>query len=272
MSRVVIGAFDDPAEVTQVTSALTQAGVPANGIRVIGNHAQGAQYAGGQDIVTPLQRFGVSQKDARHYAEVVRRGGSLVAAMAPDERVAAQAQQVMDRFESGVDLEDRVGRYRQAGYTDFDATAPAFTADQARAEREQYRIPIVEEQLAVGKRTVETGRVRVVARIIEVPVEQQVTLREEHLHVERHAVDRPVTAADAAAVRENTIEVTEHSEVPVVSKQARVVEEVVVSTEASQHTETVRDTVRRTEVDVDEDVADDLRTTGQQTTRTTTGR
>ena len=40
-------------------------------------------------------------------------------------------------------------------------------------------------------------------------------------------------------------------QVPVISKSARVVEEVVVGKKATDRTETVRDTLRRTEVDVE---------------------
>ena len=93
---------------------------------------------------------------------------------------------------------------------------------------------------------------RVRTRVIEKPVEEQVRLREERVRVERRPVNRPVTEADLAAFREGTIEITERAEVPVVDKQARVVEEVAVGKEVGERTETVRDTVRRTEVEVDE--------------------
>ena len=78
------------------------------------------------------------------------------------------------------------------------------------------------------------------------------TLREEHVTVDRRPVDRALTDADAAAFREQDITVTETAEVPVVAKQAHVVEEVVVGKQATEHTETVRDTVRRTDVEVEE--------------------
>ena len=112
-------------------------------------------------------------------------------------------------------------------------------------------LPVIEEQLRLGKRTVEKGAARVTTSVTEVPVEQSVNLREEHVSVERHAVDRPVENAPAA-FKEGTIEVTEMAEVPVVGKEARVVEEVVVGKNVTEHTETVRDTVKRTDVDVDE--------------------
>jgi uncharacterized protein (TIGR02271 family) len=117
--------------------------------------------------------------------------------------------------------------------------------------RGETTIPVVEEELEVGKREVERGGVRVESRVEERPVEKEVHLREERVHVERRPVDRPVTEGDKA-FREGTFEVTERAEEAVVAKTARVVEEVVVGKQVEEHTETVRDTLRRTDVDVQE--------------------
>lgn len=117
---------------------------------------------------------------------------------------------------------------------------------------ESESIPIVEERLRVGKRQVEHGHVRVRSYVVETPVQEQVTLREERVQVEREPVDRPLTAADKADFQERTIEATESAEEPVVSKEARVREEVRLRKEAQERTETVSDTVRRTEVEVDD--------------------
>ncbi|MBZ5712383.1 YsnF/AvaK domain-containing protein [Nannocystis pusilla] len=112
---------------------------------------------------------------------------------------------------------------------------------------------VVEEDLLVGKRVVEQGRVRVYAHVSERPVEEQVNLREEHVTVKRRPVDRPATSEDLNAFRESTMEMTEYAEEAVVAKEARVVEEVVVGREVETHTETVRDKVRRTDVEVVEE-------------------
>ena len=112
-------------------------------------------------------------------------------------------------------------------------------------------IPIIEEKLRLGKRTVESGGARVRTSVTEVPVEQTVNLREENVTVDRRPVDRVVENAPAA-FKEGTIEITEMAEVPVVAKEARVVEEVVVGKNVTEHQETVSDTVKRTQVDVAE--------------------
>jgi len=127
---------------------------------------------------------------------------------------------------------------------------------------EEGQLDVVEEQLEVGKRAVEKGGVRVHRTVEERPVEEKVNLREEHVNVERRPVDRPVTAADQRAFTEGTIEVTETKEEPIVAKTARVVEEVIVNKDVDQRTETVRDNVRRSDVQVE-------RIEGQQTGHTT---
>src|SRR4029450_5759590 len=99
-------------------------------------------------------------------------------------------------------------------------TASARSAATGARQGEEA-IPIVEEQLRVSKREVDRGRVRVRSYVVETPVQEQVTLREEHVDVERRAVDRPVTDADHL-LQERVVEATETDEEAVLSKEARV--------------------------------------------------
>ena len=119
------------------------------------------------------------------------------------------------------------------------------------ATEDEISIPIIEEQLVVGKREVERGGARVHTTMTEKPVQETINLREEKVTVERHKVDRPIDSA-TDAFQEGTFDVTTKTEVPVVAKEARVVEEVVIDKEMTERTETVRDTVKRTDVEVDE--------------------
>ncbi len=127
----------------------------------------------------------------------------------------------------------------------------------------EIKVPIVEEDLHIGTREVEGGGVRVTTRVEEVPVNEQVTLREETVDVHRRTVDRPVSEADLTNFQEGTFEVRERSEEVVTDKQARVVEEVTVRKDVQERTENVQDTVRRTDVDVDQP-GDRTRTAGYQ--------
>ena len=121
----------------------------------------------------------------------------------------------------------------------------------ARTRDEEAHIPVVEEELAVGKRTVETGGVRVQKEVTAKPVEENVRLHEEHVTVERRPVNREVTPDDLHAFESSTIEMREMAEEAVVEKRARVVEEVVVGKESSERTEHISDTVRRTDVKIE---------------------
>ncbi len=110
---------------------------------------------------------------------------------------------------------------------------------------------IVEESLQIGKREVSHGRLRVRSYVVETPVNEQVSLRTESVHVDRRPVDRVVSTMDAL-FQDRVIEVEEFAEEAVVSKQARVVEEISLHKEARDRTETITDTVRRTEVDIED--------------------
>jgi uncharacterized protein (TIGR02271 family) len=111
-------------------------------------------------------------------------------------------------------------------------------------------IPVVEEQLKVGKREVQRGGVRVFSRVVETPVHESIGLREEHVNVERHRIDQPISTNDATAFKEQQIEMRETDEEAVVEKSARVVEEVVVGKQVSERQQQIDDTVRHTEIDV----------------------
>ena len=113
-------------------------------------------------------------------------------------------------------------------------------------------IKVFEERLRIGKREVNAGAVRIRSYIVERPVEEQVSLHSETVQVERRPVDRAATAADMAAFQERTIEAQASSEEAVVSKDARVVEEIGLKKTASDRVETIRDTVRKTEVEIED--------------------
>jgi uncharacterized protein (TIGR02271 family) len=230
-----------------------------------------------------LRRAGVPEDESHVYAEGVRRGGSLVIARLADENVD-RGLEIMSNYRP-VDIDERGSQWRTEGWSKYDESAGPYTGtglteaaasmrstnetagtrtdrtdldtstnltggtDRTRSGDETV-IPIVEEQLSVGKREVERGGVRVRSYVVETPVEESVTLRDETVNVERRAVNRPADVT-ADAFRERTIELTETDEEAVVAKTARVVEEVVVSKDVTERTEQVSDTVRRTEVDVE---------------------
>jgi uncharacterized protein (TIGR02271 family) len=231
-------------------------------------------------LVGGLVGAGVPKEQAEFYAEGVRRGGTLVSVQT-DGMMTQRALDIMQR-RGAIDIDQRGAEYRSSGWSGFDANAEPYragTSTDVRTETStrstiggtgvtsrtdsnitsrsgdvgEQVIPVVEEDIDISKRTVERGGVRVSTHVEERPVEENVNLREERVHVERRPVDRAVTDADAAnAFTEGTIEMRETSEEAVVRKRARVVEEVIIDKDVSDRTETIRDTVRRTDVDVDQ--------------------
>ena len=188
--------------------------------------------------------FGNDSDDADRYARVGSSGCSIVTVHAQSREQAERAAELLDEC-GAIDVDEKAS---QMGYTN--TRNDSSNRENISNDRERS-IPRIQEDLEVGKRTVEQGGVRVRSRIVERPVEETVRLREEHVHVERQPVDRPVTDKELRHFQEGDIELTERAEVPVVNKEARVVEEVRVSKDVTERDETIRDTVRNTEVDVD---------------------
>jgi uncharacterized protein (TIGR02271 family) len=219
-------------------------------------------------IIGALIDLGVPEESAHMYAESVRRGNALVAAQVADNRVD-EATRIM-KHAGLIDIEREAAGWRSSGWSRFDENEgyASTTSDQPRVttgmktnmnDRTTRRndlndetIEVVEEDIQIGKREVETGGVRVSSHVREVPVEEEVRLRQEHVEVERRPVNRPATDADFNTFKEGTIEVRETQEEAVVAKDARVVEEIHVRKNVDEHTEKVHDTVRRTEVEVEQ--------------------
>ena len=128
----------------------------------------------------------------------------------------------------------------------------ANSASDHKAGREETA-PIVEEELSIGKREVASGGARVTSSVEERPVEKTVSLRQEEVKADRRSADRELSPEEAEAAFEGrTVEVVGTAEEAEVRKTARVVGEVSLGKQTTERKETVRDKVRRTEVEVEE--------------------
>jgi uncharacterized protein (TIGR02271 family) len=202
--------------------------------------------------------FGDDDDEVKTYTGVANRSGSIVTVHAQSSDEAERAADILDDY-GAVDVNERASQYglrSNTADTGNYATGTDITSNESTSS-----IPIIEENLNVGKRQVQTGGARLRSRIIERPVEESLRLREEHVRVERTAVDRPATDADFQNFQEGTIEIVESAEVPVVSKEARVVEEISLNKDVDEREETIRDTVRSTEVDIENLDKDDINRT-----------
>lgn len=287
--QTLVAVYDTAAHAAAAVRDLEAAHVPSN---AISSHAQGGTAggtAGGATTAAPAREqgfwaslFGGDSDDATVYDRSIESGSTVVTVKVPEQHVARVSQ--MLEAHDPIDFEERAASYGMAqGSAATTATtattvAPAMAAKAATmpaqagmntgmsAGTDEGTIKIVEERLAVGKRAVNRGGMRVRSYVVETPVEEQVSLHSESIHVERRPVTdgRVVTDADFA---DRSIEMTQTSEEAVVGKTARVVEEIALRKEATDRVETVRDTVRRDEVEVEQIPAAALDVT---TTATTT--
>lgn len=270
MNYTVVGIFDNKTEARQAMEELVQGGFVRENIDL-----SEANYAGGsgntasattssatattnQGVGDSISNFfsnlfGDDDPQARNYANVARDADAILTVQADSEERARQVADIFDR-NGAIDVENRAAQYNQQ---QFSGTTGATTESRGAVDTQQNLtgeavIPVIEEQLQVGKREVEHGGVRVRSRVIEKPVEEHLRLREERVVVNRRPVNREVTSADTANLQQGDITITERAEEAVVSKQARVVEEVEVGKRVEEHDQVIRDTVRRTDVDVEE--------------------
>lgn len=190
--------------------------------------------------------FSDDETTARSYTDAASDADAILTVQVDSEERAKTAREIFDSHDA-MDVDER-GSYAQ-GVTSGHAAETR--ADSKTDLKDKATIPVVKEDLKVGKREVERGGARVRSRIIDRPVEESVRLREEHVVVNRHPADRKVTDADLKNFRPGEMEITERAEVPIVGKEARVVEEVEVGKNVTEREQTIRDTVRATDVDVE---------------------
>jgi len=294
-ARTITAFFDSRADADEAVSRLRALGISEDAIRLVPGYERDTDTATdslydrpGEGFWDSLRDFFLPDDDRDTYAEGLRRGGVLVTVTAGDEW-HDRALDILDD-EGTIDIDERAESWRSEGWTgrsaalgsaagasDVSATSPAADLSGASSSlapsspapsipastpsaastsvNDQEVIPIVEETLRVGKRDVSHGRVRVRSYVVETPVSEQVNLRDERVHIDRRAVDRPLDATDNV-FQDRTIEAEERVEEAVVSKEARVKEELVLRKEVQDRTETVSDRVRSTEVEVEDERLD----------------
>jgi uncharacterized protein (TIGR02271 family) len=261
MSRTVTALYDTRQEAEAARGRLGSA-VALERVNII-DKGSGGSGGGG------LGQVYMSNDDRQAYGEGLRRGGFLLCAEVESGEEADKIVRLLEES-PGVDMDERQRSWRSegwapsAGATGGAGTSQAVAGSSAQSGHvvEEERIPIVEEELRVGKREVERGGARVRSYVREVPVHEEVTLREEHVQVERRPVDQQASGAAGGVqqagdmLQDREMEMRETAEEPVVQKVAAVREEVVVRKTAEERTEQIDETVRHTEVEVDEGAGD----------------
>jgi len=268
MAQTVVGFFDDASEAQRAVQQLVSNGFDRDRIDISSGAGRGNastsssstdRDSGHESGITRFFKnlFGDNDDEADRYTRVGMQSNSIVTVHAQSSEEAERAADLLDDY-GAVNVNERASDYDRSG-TYSDTTNRR--SDVSGTSDSDTTIERVQEDLDVSKRTVETGGVRVRSRIVEKPVEESIRLREERVTVERNPVDRAAGSADLANFEERDIELTERAEVPVVNKEARVVEEIRVSKDVEEREETIRDTVRDTEVDIENLGSNDTRST-----------
>ena len=271
MSRTVAALYDSRAEAEHARERLTSDLRPKSS-RIIS-----------EDTGDSVDGLKIARTDAVAYREAVRRGGHLLVAevsssASPRRIIELLEQSVGERADERVDRQwgHKHIRAELVGNTASDqpdetsagqgrepevgsevepiSKAPA-EPTAASPPREEARIPVIEEEVRIGKRKVVGGGSRVRSFTREAPAEEQVSLKDEFVDVERRPAERQLTDIEVEAggfFKERVFEVAEMREEPVITKVAVVREEVIVTRTVKERTETVHDTVRYTEVEVED--------------------
>lgn len=217
----------------------------------------------------------LEEDQAEVYEDAMRTGG-VVLSLRADEDELPRALGILDAHE---ELTERSAALPDDYAPDDGLTAPASGTLQENGvidplhtdpvhrgtartaltgdESDEDVLRLAEERLEVGKRLVSEGSTRVRRYTVTDRVSENVSLHEQHAEIFR----RPVNEAgspDQVDWSEKTVEVEETHEQPVVNKTAQIIEEVVLRKEASDRVETINDSVRRQEVDIDHARADHL--------------
>ena len=272
METTLVVVFDQQTEAEQARDALLAEGFSSSQTRLTTPESG----TGGETGRNPERDesfgakvahfFGFGDEHESTYSEAVRRGSCVLVVEAADDDQVKRASGIIERY-NPVDIDERQAQWRQSGW------------QPSQARDGDASIPVVEEQLQVGKREVQRGGVRVVSRVTEAPVEETVNLREEHATVQRRPADRAAAASDNA-FNEQSFEIRNTAEEAVVGKTARVVEDVVIGKESGKREQTVKDSVRKTKVEVErlgqgsdsrEDVNPELKRYGGQERRKSNG-
>ena len=303
--RTLTAMYDTRGAAETARDGLGALGIPADAISIRGSDGDAGAGSAGEDrgFWASLSDLFMPDEDRRTYAEGLSRGSYLLTARVP-ESTAEQALDVLERSDP-IDIDERAASWREGGWTGDQTGAgsgvasasysegaglaeagTAYAADDVAPTRQgigtdrsgadlgrsdaslgttgDETVQVVEEDLRVGKREVGGGRVRVRSYVTERPVEEQVELRQEHVTIERRPVDRELTSGDAA-FQERTIEAVERGEEAVVSKTAHVTEEIGLRKDVERETETIRDTVRKQDVEIEDDRSTTRKPTGTGT-------
>jgi uncharacterized protein (TIGR02271 family) len=259
--ETIVAVYDTATRADAAIRDLEAAGVPSSAITREPSTAGGMSDGPGRPVRE--QGFwssmfgGEPDQGTAVYDRSVEPGSHVLTVKAPEARVA-HVIDILERH-NPLDIDDQATGFGGTGRTATTTQrmpgtpeAGAGPAGGVATHEGEQAIPLAEEQINVSKRLVDRGTTRIRRFAVEKPVEENVTLHSERVSVERRPVSEDARVADADFA-DTVIEVTESDEEAVVGKTARVREEVVVRKDVADRVETVRDTIRREDVEITND-------------------
>jgi stress response protein YsnF len=256
----IVTLYDTAQHAEDARHSLEAAGFPPRDISMV---TKKTLALAGQALLEPglwhrLFDRDIEQHEATVYGRAVESGGVVLTVRVPESEVA-RAMGILNAH-NVVDVHERAVQH---GLTSATTSPKAAAATQERPQtvaagvgRDEV-LHLAEEQINVGKKLIQEGTTRIRRFVIEKPVEAQVTLHEEHAKVVRRVVTDPEFVKDIDWT-DKTVEVTETAEEAVISKNAHITEEVFIGMEGTDHVETVRDKVRRQQIEVERIPGSDL--------------
>jgi len=232
--KTVIALFNDRDEAMRAYNTLQTEGFAKADLDILTNDDKDDEPK-----LANMRKY-VPAPDADVYLEGVRQGGTIITANVVESAVTRVAE-IMSGFNM-VNIKKRASEWQIGSANNYTLTEPG---------RNSNVLEVVEEELEVGKEEVERGRMRIYSVVKEREVETQVGLRDETITVKRRPVNRSVSL-NQDLFKERSFEMVEVDEIAKVSKTARVVEEVFLDKEVVEKMETIRETLRRQDVEIEE--------------------
>lgn len=257
---LVVGLFDEINQIDNVLNPLFNSyNIKPDNVEVLvhEDHLSSAKtrtksytshlHAYNTDIVDELTGRGVPKRDAMFFSQGLKQGKELILVEADDSDVA-RVRQYLSGNARPVAVDAKVKAAPVAA-----KPVAAKPAPRTQSVQGQETFEVIEENIQVGKRTVEKGGVKVEKVVEEKPFREEVSLREEHVEISRNPVNRAATSAELRdGFEDETFVLKERAEEVLVKKDARVVEEVTLGKRVEMETEVVSDTIRRVDVRIEE--------------------
>jgi hypothetical protein len=180
-SYTVVGLFDDFATAQSVRKELLSSGFTPDDVHLssgddfsdfsigaargntglMGEPRSDAVGGGIGGFFRRLFDTDVDEIESRRFSEAMRQGAAVVSVRA-SEANEDRAADIMNQY-GAIDIDQHAASGSEGGYTERESVR----------EPGECSVPVVREELNVGKRAVQRGGVRVFSRVMEEPVEER---------------------------------------------------------------------------------------------------